>query len=205
MEWKMTELYKIRNDEHQYQQLRLDAYQLCEQLNLAPEGDSTQGLEDCLNLGVTPKSFPHPWHKVKAEFETSPLSSGSTEVPDISVWNGSALVLSEKALTNLKPTLYDLGEFLPLDIHGATFYIFNLTTTGEINLDRSRFSYDEGSELASDIEELVFVEKDIEGKVLFSATHDYLGGVYCHQEFRNLCDEFSLKGLIFDQDISNIY
>lgn len=194
-------LYKLKNNERQFKQLRLDAYQLSEQLGLSPDGDSTQGLEDCLNLGIYPKPFPHPWGKVQALFEAMPMYRDAVQIPNLSIWKGSALLLSDKAHAYLKNILEEHGEFLPINVQGFTYYIFNLTTVGKIDIDNSVFVYDEGCDLASDIQTLLFDENDIKDKFLFTATHDYLGGVFCTDDFKSTCEEFDLDGLYFDVDI----
>ena len=63
----------------------------------------------------------------------------SNQLPDISVWNYSCLVLSEAAKRVLDPVLKNIGEYLALN---GDFTLFNgLDTVGGDVIDQSRSSF----------------------------------------------------------------
>lgn len=193
-------IYKIRSDDKNYKELSLDSLQLFDKLQLDPEGP---GLIDCANLGQGEEKFPHQWKKIAVEFEASPEYPGAVKIPNISVWLGTAMVFSEKAHAFLKLVLKDDGEFLPIDFKGDTYYIFNLLKKGKIDEGKSVYRWQEG--IAMDLVTRVFDEQDMQDQYLFQCTHNGYGGIYCTEEFKQDCNNFELDGLLFDEDISNIY
>ncbi|AMX03360.1 imm11 family protein [Microbulbifer thermotolerans] len=196
-------LYRLKNDEKSFKELSLDCVQLYEQLHLE---DSESGLSDCSDLGTSGKPFPHPWKRVKSDFEASPMYPSAVKIPNISIWIGSALVLSEKAKAALSLILEPHGEFLPVQVQETNYFIFNLFTYVEVDEKKTVYQYSgEDRTFPDGIEKLVFSESDLRGKFLFRSGEKSFGGVFCTDEFKQTCEEFDLDGLIFDEDISNIY
>ncbi|MFC6632792.1 hypothetical protein [Microbulbifer taiwanensis] len=190
--------YLLKNIEDVYQQITLDSIQLSESLNL---GDG--GLEDCVNLGLLDVKFSDRWKKVDTSFASLPDHPQAVKIPNISIWKNATLVLSEKAYANLKLILADYGEFLPINIDGFNYFIFNLLTSGKVDDSKSQYEWD--GDVALGIEKLVFDESDIKEKAIFKSFHQGFGGIFCSDGFRSTCEELEIDGLIFEEDLSNIW
>jgi hypothetical protein len=190
-------LYLLKNNESLYQQLTLDSLLLSEKLGLGHEG-----LEDCVNLGLSDIRMSHRWKEIDTEFAPLPDHLDAVKIPNISIWKNATLVLSDKAYACLKLILADCGEFLPIKIKGFTYYIFNLLTVGKVDESQSIYECDDG--IAFEIEKLVFDSEDIKDKDLFKSFHHGLGGVFCSEGFKQTCEELEIDGLIFEEDLSNI-
>jgi hypothetical protein len=195
-------IYKLQANDKEYKELTLDCVELFEKLQLDPAGS---GLKDCSDLGRTGLPFQHPWKEIESSFAPSPLHPEAVKIPSISVWIGSVLLLSEKAHACLRLILQDHGEFLPIDIQGFKYFLFNLLTTGKVDNQKTTYRYIEGDDIPSDIECLVFDADDIEDKDIFRAAPGHFVGVFCTPEFKQTCEEFDLDGLIFSEDISRTY
>ena len=80
------------------------------------------------------------WLPVPVEFDASSGAKKKAKDPDLSVWNMSCLVLSEKAHNALKTLLEKHGEIFPLN---DGYYLFNcLESIGSNAIDGENSSTD---------------------------------------------------------------
>lgn len=142
--------------------------------------------------------LPH-WGEVTETF--SPLSPTSTEIPDISLWGGTSLILNAKAYDLLSERLALEGEFLPVTANDEQMYIFNCLSFGKEIEELCVKKYLEGE--VDGLETLVFDDEDIAGKFLFKSKLQGCGTLYCSSHFKALIEELGLEGLRFDTDLLN--
>lgn len=189
-------IYKLFNNEKQFVQIVIDKMKLFSALQA-----DEKYLIDCLQLGLSDRLLAPIWNdKVEGEFEKLPLYPKADQVPDIFVWSGSSLIMTDYAHAGLKLALADYGEFLPVSIQGNLFYIFHILAVVSVDKERSQFEAPHGS--ATKTIELVFDSVGLENKELFRSFYDGLGGIFCTEAFMKTCQELGLNGLIFEEDIA---
>ena len=189
----MTKVYKLRTDISVFKEIPLDAEDIAEQL------DADDRIMDFVYMGVKDKPLAGFWTPVKASFEASLVYPQAVKIPSISTWSGSCLIFSEKAHAVFRLMLADYGEFLPLDVHGFTYYIFNNLTDVSPDLQRSCYS----SEGVKEVELMEFGD-DIAGKLLFKSNWEGCTACFCTETFKQLCDEYEIEGLVFLEDLLDV-
>lgn len=141
------------------------------------------------------------WAPVDVRF-TSDSKNNSN--PDISVWNMSCLVLSDRAYKTLEPMLCSIGEFLPLK---NNFYLFNcLSTVSDDAIDQSRTAFNiENNDINHIPKSLGFIPNKIAGKVLFKPGFAENSFLICQNEFKRVANENKLSGVIFEEGLAQIF
>lgn len=123
------------------------------------------------------------------------------QVPDVTTWKLGYLVLSKKAYDHLHNCLSGSGEFLPVRISGAEFYIFNplyVIADSDINKTKAVEIIDSGVHLGQgnvSFDESVLEKDSIS---IFKTNTDQLVFSYCTDEFKKLYEENGFKGLAFE-------
>lgn len=186
----MTKVYKLRTDISVFKEIPLDAEDIAEQL------DADDRIMDFVYMGVKDKPLGGFWTPVKTSFEASPVYPQAVKIPSISTWSGSCLIFSEKAHAIFRLMLADYGEFLPLDVHGFTYYIFNNFTDVLPNMEKSRYV----SEGTKEVESLVFGD-DAADKLLFKSNWEGSTACFCNETLKQLCDEYEIEGLVFLENL----
>jgi hypothetical protein len=140
------------------------------------------------------------WVAPTAEFIEG--DSKSKTIPDIALWSGVNLIVSEKAKKILDGVIKDNGEYYPLAGACKTYWFYNpIKRLGNeiIDLEKTTSLYfDDGS--WDKLENLVF-KSDAEKCVpaLFTLEIDCGVKLYCNSAFKNKTEEHGLTGLIFQQ------
>jgi hypothetical protein len=186
----MTKIYKLRTDISVFKEIPLDAEEIAEEL------DADDRIMDFVYMGVKAKPLSGFWSPVKASFEASPVYPQAVKIPSISTWSGSCLIFSEKAHAIFRLMLADYGEFLPLDVHGFTYYIFNNFTDVLPDMEKSCYV----SEGTKEVESLVF-DDDAADKLLFKSNWEGSTACFCNETFKQLCDEYEIEGLVFIENL----
>ena len=88
------------------------------------------------------------------------------------------------------------GEFLPVDVEGETYYIFNCFVFGEEQT--AKFDYYDGKPI--DLVELTFTQATAEN-LLFKSKSQNCVTIFCNESFKNIIHEFGLKGVEFDENL----
>ncbi|SBS24604.1 hypothetical protein MSP8887_00003 [Marinomonas spartinae] len=115
---------------------------------------------------------------------------------------GSFLVLTQKAYDVVQDSLRNYGEFLDLDVEGIPMMLFNPLVFGTEDMERSEKEYYDGEEIG--IKYLVF-DNSTEDKLVFKSKYTARVCMYCNDEFKELVENHSLQGLVFEKEINNIF
>lgn len=141
------------------------------------------------------------WDPVSVSFESDQKSN---QVPDISVWNYSCLVLSAKAKSALETLLLEHGEFLPLD---NDYWLFNCLDSigGEaVDPEKSKFQID--SEDSLHIPKVLFLKPEaIEDKPIFKPGFAHNSFLMCSYEFKDVAEKNQLGGVVFEHNLAKIF
>lgn len=141
------------------------------------------------------------WKPVSVTFESD---TKTNEVPDISVWNYSCLVLSANAKSSLESLLVGTGEFLPLE---DDFWLFNcLDSIGgdAIDAEKSKFQIDSEDSLHVP-KSLTLKSEKISGKALFKPGFAHNSFLMCSAEFRDIATKENLGGVVFEENLAKIF
>lgn len=146
------------------------------------------------------------WVAPDAEFFASHNYEGDPAAtpPDVCTWSTGNLVFSEAAYKVFKSLLDQSGEFLPINVNGSTYYIFNtlLVIPEEgVNKDKAVDVIDSGVHLGLD--HIIFNEEVLDGAAVFKSSTDRLVYSYSTDEFKNLYDKNGFKGLKFEEVIAH--
>ena len=184
-------IYQIKGNLKDFKALELNGLDIAEQL------DQLENLEVLCNFSAKNISLKDNWGKVSSTFYAE--SPSATKLPSIMVWAGAALVLTKTAYIKLRKYIEHEGEFLIVDIEGNPYYIFNCLQYGKENNEQTLAKYIDGE--AVGLENLEFDEQDVSSRLLFKSEKQGSSILYCTANFKALCNEFSLKGVIFDDDL----
>lgn len=182
-------VYKILPDSH-YQELDLLTHDLDKFL------PSRISSKEFLNFPVLNLELKSWWKPFTTGFKE--VNSGE-EVPDITTWLGSTLVLNTKAKLALSEILMRHGEFLPIFVEGEEFYIFNCMEMVGVDEDQSKLG-----EFGIP-QSIVFMEKEIAGLNLFKTLFDSCADLYCSEKFKQCVEEEGLRGISFQSDLTRIF
>lgn len=185
----MTKVYRLRTDIAQYKEIVLDVEEIAEQLN------ADHRIMDFVYMGVKDKRLADSWGHVTSDFEASPVYLYAVEIPTMCVWTGPNLIFSEKAHAIFRLMLEDYGEFLPIDVTGHTFYIFNNLTDVEPDLEQSSHT---NADL-TDIKTIKF--KADQDRLLFKSNWEGSSCCFCSDRFKELYDEYEMTGFVFSEDL----
>lgn len=149
------------------------------------------------------------WQPVDVTFEASRDATRKAKLPDLSVWNMSCLVLSEKAKSTLSPLLLKHGEIFPLN---QGFHLFNcLESIGNDAVDgeQSAFEIEQVSQNNTQLlgipKKLALHSEKIEHKAIFKPGFSNNSFLICQDEFKNLVEKTALGGLIFEQNLAHMF
>ncbi|MCH8498804.1 MAG: hypothetical protein LAT63_10025 [Marinobacter sp.] len=189
-------MYQLKILPDQYKLLDLDILTLADKL-----GDEQAAMQ-VFGQVATNESLKDIWQDIACTTYDMP-DANKPEMPDISLWMDVYPFMNERAYDALKSHLSDLGEFLPIQVDGERFYVFNCMTFGTEDPSRVRYVYDE--DVAIGVEELAFLDVSGETNVLFKSNISFVGSLFCTERFKQLCEEHKLKGLRFEEDLLAVF
>lgn len=188
----MNSVFQLKPIPERFMAYQLDIAELAEQLG------SIDLIDELMQMGANDIPLSTIWKDgISSTFK--PLSDTSSEVPDISLWDGSALILNAKAHAALHSYLEPEGEFLPVLADGIPMYIFNCLAYGKEDLTQCVRQYFDG--VAVGVEHLKFDAADVANRFVFRSKMKGNNTLYCSGSFKALCQEFDLAGLRFDRDL----
>jgi hypothetical protein len=161
-------IYQIENQGFDYQELDLEIDDFIDQF---PDDMSTLDIHDFSknNLALAPY-----WQTVTTGF--SEIEGNKNLLPDITYWIGGTLVLSPAAYRYLGDLLGPCGEFLPVNINGLTYHIFNcLESIGSVK----------GVSPLS--------------RPIIKNQSEFSENLYCDERFKSAIEEFNLNGIACSQ------
>lgn len=188
----MNTVYQLKQMPERFMGLQLDVVSLAEQL-----GDMDL-LDKLMQYPASNEPLSPIWKDTVSD-EFQPLSPTGTEIPDISLWDATCMVLNGKAFSALKRYLEHEGEFLPITVNGEEMYIFNCLEFGKEDTVHTVKKYVNGTDMG--LEHLSFDEKDVSRRFVFKSQMKGCNTLYCTSSFKALLKEFSLEGLRFDEDL----
>jgi hypothetical protein len=182
-------IYLIRNDGYKFQELDLEVNDLIDNF---PEDIGYRDAHDfiCDNLSLS-----QGWKPVETSF--SPTDDAEAPIPDIAKWIDATLVLSNKAYTVLSLPLSNVGKFLRIAVGGEEYYLFNCLTCANVDRLHSKKSYCEGEDMG--FETLVF---EPTSAPIFKSPDQGCLDLFCDDSVTSLIEAHSLKGVIFDTDLT---
>ena len=149
------------------------------------------------------------WQPVDVSFDKSSNGKKDTVTPDLSVWNMSCLVLSEKATNALNTFLEPYGEFLPLNNGYSLFNCLTSIDTSCVDGSQSSFEMEftgtDTNELLGNPKKLVLLDSALKGKEIFKPGFSYNSFLICQDSFKSAVEKSMLGGLIFEQDLAQIF
>lgn len=185
-------IYRLKRPENTHEVIQLKVVELAKLLNDTDLALVRRIFNSCEKLSerwVKPICEPHP------QFDNSPA-------PDISFW-GNFLALNAKAYNVLAPVIADDGEFLPIDVKGYSLQLFNCTQLSAEIPELSLVKYEDG--FPNGLHSLVFNESDVYGKAIFKSKLQGCRALFVTDAFKSLCEQHTLSGLRFDENLVNIF
>ncbi|MCL6272212.1 hypothetical protein M3P05_20020 [Sansalvadorimonas sp. 2012CJ34-2] len=187
-------IYSIKNDGYEYQELCLPITAL---MDAAPDSVPSRDVMKFHARNLAMRSWWKPLNVNFAPVQDKP----DAPLPDVCVWRGSTLVLSEKAYQVLSSILEPFGELLPVTQNSENYYLFNCLTLGladELNSEQ-----DIQSGVYMGVKRLAFNTVDVEGKSVFKTKFNRCMSLFCDDALPTLVEEHHLKGLIFSTDLAS--
>jgi hypothetical protein len=142
------------------------------------------------------------WVQPEASFYPSSNFEGlAEELPDLTIWATGVVVLSPKAYGVLSSELSRSGEFLPISIHGVTYYLFNtLYIIPDEAMDKSKAVevIDTGVHFGQT--NIIFDETFLanEKVLVFKSDTNKLLHSFCTEDFKKIYEDHGFKGLVFE-------
>lgn len=112
--------YIIKPDGFNYKEFAMDQD---DYLDNVPD-DCPYSFEELMRFGLNDVQLAAWWKPIEGRF-TVPQGLPDRPTPDITPWVEAALILSVSAYEKVKDVMTDCGEFLQIQAHGETFYLFN--------------------------------------------------------------------------------
>lgn len=192
--------YRLFNDIYEYEEAFVDFTAMRRNYNGLKVwfNEENHSLKEKLKSG---------WEPVGVKFEASSSAIGEPATPDISVWNMSCLVLSQKAKDQLGDLLEKHGELFPLN---NGYFLFNcLESVAGDAIDSEQTSIKIDS-ISADAEmnmpdKLGFIDSKISGKEIFKPGFLNNGFLICQDTFKSRVEKAGLGGLLFKTNLAQMF
>jgi hypothetical protein len=186
-------VYRLLPDYKNFWCFDIDTDHLAEKLNIEPESED---YDDLITFGMNGVSYIDKWSKPQGKFKPLPDWPHANEIPDVILFNGSVLVLSQRACSLMRPGLEEYGEFLPVDVRGRTFYILNVLKRVNIDDEKTKWNMLYGT--IESVKQLIFDDQALTKASLFYCDEYPAHGLYCTTPFKQSIEDLSFNGLIFN-------
>ncbi|WP_215396920.1 hypothetical protein [Rheinheimera oceanensis] len=120
-----------------------------------------------------------------------------SEPSDVSLW-GSFLLLSPLAYESLSPDLSAHGEFLPIDLNGTDWWLFNCLELGKESL-ADCVSHEAAH--STELEKLVFDERALSGKLIFKSELEGCKTLFCDDRLKIAVTQLPVCGVNFNNNL----
>ncbi|WP_062567426.1 hypothetical protein [Pseudoalteromonas arabiensis] len=188
-------VYQIKNEAYTYDVIDFDIVELSKIISKSNDLEPDTVLKMFMSASLNNIEFSHLWPE-GLNFDY--FGQAKKQDYDISRL-GKFLIMKMPVYELLKEQLVSFGEFLPVKAEGNSMMLFNLLTFGQEQKDMCLTKYEDGFE--DGLELLNFEQDDIQNKLLFKSRLEGAQKVYCTDEFKNIIQSNSLKGLVFDEDL----
>ncbi|BFM16726.1 hypothetical protein R50073_29090 [Maricurvus nonylphenolicus] len=182
-------IYKIIPDERTYGGLFFDGVLL----------RKTLGRQLSRKLTSVTASIADDWRDCDGWFSSLYDDSDIPVYPDLSVWKGSILVLSERAEACLKKDLSPFGEFLPFTTDKGTFFLFVPHVVVDADALKSERMIEEGADIGP--AKIVFTMESVGTNLIFKTEYDQYTSVFCTEKLKTLISKAGLTGVALSQDL----
>lgn len=133
----------------------------------------------------------------------------SFKLPDITQFEGPALIINDAAKKILEPVLKDEGGFYEVNCDGSKYWYFNPTICKDneiIDLESSELVYAKDPrpphvQICLGVCSMVFNDKA--GKInenVFLVDFDGRATLYCTDKFKKILEENDFQGMLFSED-----
>lgn len=184
-------VYAIRNDGYRYQEFDLEIDDI---LRECPKKIDYEKAHDFSPSNLAMASW---WPSINASFR--PIEGEDHQpIPDICKWIDATLVLSPKAYRLLGDTLTVWGEFLPVKVNDATFYIFNCLTN--VSLDENASEKEIFDGIVMGYKSIAFPKNAVE-KLVFKCPEQNCLDAFSNRQFKAIAEEYELTGILFDENL----
>jgi hypothetical protein len=122
-----------------------------------------------------------------------------SDIPDIGIWHSASLILSDKAMSVLRPLIEVYGEILPVTCEGKPHYIFNCRNQVDADETQSKRVMSEGFFMS--IESLAFPAS--EDSRLFKSPFENNQSLFCDDDFKHAVEVNGLGGIYFGEHLAS--
>lgn len=171
-------IYRINNDGFRYQELDLEVNEFLENF---PEEFSYKDCHGFDRLNLTLLSF---WPSMKTDLLK--IQGSENLVPEVVLWRETCLALSPTAYRYTFDALKSYGEFLPILVGDAQWYVFNCTSV--VNVDGEKTNENT----------IVFDGYSVSNKLIFKCLYTHGVGLYCTEKFKEIIEQYGLVGIGFE-------
>lgn len=182
-------MYRLASDFENFHDIDIDIYAIEDAI------DEFLGEDAFYNASIDNTSLASAWEDVGGTFNDTGLTKHS-KAPDITVWNGVYLILSEKAHQALEPLLSSAGEFLPITISGERHQLFNCRRIVEVDESKSKQETINGEYLG--LLSIAFHPSTELTNLICKTRFDNCSTLYCNDELRKVITDRKLGGMAFE-------
>jgi hypothetical protein len=182
-------IYKVFDNNTEYQSFHIDMEEFLDVM------DPSIGEQDAMQFSQLNIAMADNWEPLRVSYIQN--EDCGTALPDIGIWKGASLILSEKAAEVLKPLISEYGEFLPVTCLGNTHYVFNCLTNVDADEVNSKQIMEDG--FFMDVEALTFPEASKE--VVFKSSFENSRNIFCSEAFKDAVESNGLGGVYFGGDL----
>lgn len=186
--------YRLHNNIFKYHNAYVDFRALRKQCNTLSV-EFSQRNESLIN------KLKEEWIPVDVEFKSD---SKKKIVPEITTWNMSCLVMSQRAKDILESLLKNHGEFLLLD---KNYYLYNCLESIDgktIDKDNSSFEFEAQNSIHMP-KKLSLLEAELRDKPLFKPGFLHNTFIICQSKFKDLIEKENIQGLLFDENLAQMF
>jgi len=182
--------YKVFDNNKQFQSFHIDMEEFLDVM------DPAIGELTAMQFSQNNVALAEHWKPLKVTYFQNEDSGNA--IPDIGIWHGTSLILSEKAMAVLSPIIECYGEILPVVCEGHPHFIFNCRTQVDADLTQSKQIMSEGYFMS--IETLVFPASG--DACLFKSPFENSQSIFCSNKFKKTVEANELGGIYFGTDLT---
>lgn len=182
-------IYKLFDDSRQFASFHLDVEDVLDLMDAKIDEHAVMQFSQ-LNFKLAPY-----WKPINVSLRQN--EGSKNEIPDVSLWRGASMILSDRALAALNTMLHPLGEMLPVRFQDRKYALFNCLT--EVDPDKEQSVRIEEGGYFMDVQKLVFPEGI--GTPLFKCPFENNRNLFCSEEFQSAFAKNGLGGIYFGEDL----
>lgn len=182
-------IYKLFDDSSKYASFHLDVEDVLDLMDSKIDEHTVMQFSQ-RNLKMAPY-----WKPLNISLRQN--QGSKNEMPDVSLWRGASMILSDRALGILNTLLQPLGEILPVVFQGKEYALFNCLA--EVDPDKELSVRIEEGGYFMEVQKLVF-PSGIAAPV-FKCPFENNRNLFCSDEFQSVVAEHGLGGIYLGEDL----